>query len=120
MKPSSSVPSTIDEYIAEFPPATQAILQKFRETVKRTAPEAKERISYAMPAFTLNGNLVYFAAMKHHIGFYPGAKAIEVFKDKLSPYKTSKGAIQFPYTQPMPWELVAEIVKFRVAENTKP
>jgi len=109
--------NTIDEYIATFPKNVQIILQEIRQAIRDAAPEAKEVISYQMPAFKLNGILVWFAAFRNHIGFYPKASAIEAFKDKLSSYKTSKGAVQFPTDKPLPIDLVKEIVKFRIKEN---
>jgi uncharacterized protein YdhG (YjbR/CyaY superfamily) len=90
-----------------------------RATIKETAPEATEKISYQMPTFYLNGNLVHFAAFKSHIGFYPVPTGIEKFKKELSVYKTTKGAVQFPLDQPLPLDLVRKIVKFRVAENLR-
>lgn len=110
---------TIDEYIAQFPAEIQERLQSLRKVIREAAPGAGEKISWRMPTFTLKGNLVHFAAFKHHIGFYPGANGIEMFKDKLTEYKSSKGAVQFPLDKPLPFELVREIVKFRVSENTK-
>jgi uncharacterized protein YdhG (YjbR/CyaY superfamily) len=109
--------TTTDEYIAMFPANVQAILQKLRSTIKKIAPSAEEVISYKMPAFKLNGMLVWFAAYKEHIGFYPTGSPIKVFKKELTPYKTSKGAIQFPIDKPIPLTLVKDIVKFRVKEN---
>lgn len=109
--------SNIDEYIHLFSDDVQEILKKIRQTIKESAPEAKEGISYNMPAFKLNGNLVYFAACKNHIGFYPTPSAIEAFKEELKQYKTSKGAIQFPIKKPIPFDLIRDIVKFRVNEN---
>jgi uncharacterized protein YdhG (YjbR/CyaY superfamily) len=109
----------IDKYISEFPQDVQEKLAKLRSTIREAAPEAKEKISYQMPAVDLNGILVYYAAHKSHIGFYPTASGIENFKDKLSEYKMSKGAVQFPLDKPVPYELVSEIVKFRAAENLK-
>ena len=106
-----------DDYIAMFPASIQATLQKLRSTIKKAAPAAEEMISYKMPAFKLNGMLVWFAAYKEHIGFYPTASPIKVFKKELSGYKTSKGAIQFPIDKPIPLALVKDIVKFRVIEN---
>jgi uncharacterized protein YdhG (YjbR/CyaY superfamily) len=111
--------STIDEYIAQFSTEIQERLQSLRKVIKETAPAATEKISYRMPTFYLNGNLVHFAAHKSHIGFYPSPSGIEVFKDKLLDYKSSKGAVQFPNSKPLPFELVREIVAFRVSENTK-
>lgn len=109
---------SIEEYIDTFPKNVRDILQKLRQTIKVAAPEAEETISYQMPAFKLNGILVWFAAFKNHIGFYPKVSAIEAFNEKLTGYKVSKGTIQFPLKEPIPYELVAEIVKFRVQENS--
>jgi uncharacterized protein YdhG (YjbR/CyaY superfamily) len=112
-------PTTIDDYIAAYPPAIQELLQAIRATIRAAAPEATEAISYAMPTFKLHGNLVHFAAFKNHIGFYPAPSGIENFKDQLASYKTSKGALQFPLDRPIPHALIAEIVRFRVGENTR-
>jgi uncharacterized protein YdhG (YjbR/CyaY superfamily) len=109
--------NTIDEYIAAFPADIQAILQKIRGIVHETAPEAEEKISYQMPAFTLDGNLVYFAAFQHHIGFYPTPSGTEAFQKELAPYKHAKGSIQFPLDQPIPYDLIRQIVAFRAKEN---
>jgi uncharacterized protein YdhG (YjbR/CyaY superfamily) len=108
---------TIDEYIDTFPEDVQPILQALRQTIREAAPQAKEAISYQMPTFKLNGNLVHFAAYKKHIGFYPAPSGIEAFKEELAPYKASKGAVQFPIEQPIPHELVSKIVQFRVIEQ---
>ena len=108
---------SIDEYIASFPFDIQARLEAMRETIRAAAPDAEEKISYQMPTFFLKGNLVHFAAFKLHIGFYPAPRGIEAFQDELSQYKGSKGAVQFPLDQPLPLDLVARIVRFRVAEN---
>lgn len=110
---------TIDEYLATFPAETQKLLQAMRETIHAAAPEAAEKISYQMPTFYLNGNLVHFAAFKHHIGFYPAPRGIEAFSEELSAYKGAKGSVQFPLDQPLPLDLVSRIVKFRAAENLK-
>jgi uncharacterized protein YdhG (YjbR/CyaY superfamily) len=110
---------TIDKYILQFPPEVQEILEKVRETIKESAPDAEEKISYQMPTFALHGNLVYFAAFKKHIGFYPTSSGITAFKHELSEYKGGKGTIQFPLGKPIPYELISKIVKFRVAENIK-
>lgn len=109
--------TTIDEYIASFPEDVQEILQGLRRTIREAAPDAVERIAYQMPTFWQNGNLVHFAAFKNHIGFYPNPSGVEVFQEALASYKTSKGAIQFPIDQPLPLELISEIVRFRVTEN---
>ncbi len=115
----NQAPTTIDEYIAGFPPDVQEVLQKIRATIRKAAPEAEEKISYQMPAFVLNGNLVYFAAFKTHIGFYPIPTGVEKFKDELSVYKQGKGSVQFPLDRPMPYDLITRIVKFRAEENLR-
>lgn len=109
--------TTIDDYIASFPSATQKLLTAMRKTIQKAAPEATEKISYGIPTFYLKGNLVHFGAYETHIGFYPAASGVAHFKAQLTTYKTSKGAIQFPIDQPLPLELVDEITRFRVAEN---
>jgi uncharacterized protein YdhG (YjbR/CyaY superfamily) len=112
-------PVNIDEYIAGFPKETQTILQKIRQTIKAAAPEAEEAISYQMPTFKLHGNLVHFAGYKNHIGFYPVPSGIEKFKAELSVYKQGKGSVQYPLDQPIPYDLITRIVKYRVEENMK-
>lgn len=119
METKQKVPKTIGEYIAGFPPDVQKILENIRETIRAAAPKAEEAISYQMPTFKLNGNLVHFAAFKRHIGFYPVPSGIEKFKDELSIYQQGKGSVQFPLNQPIPYELISRIVKFRVEENLK-
>jgi uncharacterized protein YdhG (YjbR/CyaY superfamily) len=109
----------IDEYIRLFSPAVQIRLQKLRNVIRQAAPEATEKISYRMPTFYLNGNLVHFAAFRHHIGLYPGAEGIERFEAKMTDFVHSKGAIQFPLDQEMPWKLISEIVIFRRKQNLK-
>jgi uncharacterized protein YdhG (YjbR/CyaY superfamily) len=108
---------SIDEYIASFPADTQAILQQVRAAIKACAPDAKEKMSYQMPTFDLNGNLVHFAAYKNHIGFYPTPSGIAAFQQELSRYPGAKGSVQFPITEPLPLDLIARIVTFRVTEN---
>lgn len=110
-------PSTIDEYIGEFPNEVQKILEKIRRTIQKAAPEAKEKISYSMPAFEQNGIVVYFAAFKKHIGLYALPSGHEAFQDELSKYKSGKGSVQFPLNEPIPFDLITRIVKFRVKEN---
>lgn len=110
---------SIDEYISKFSPDIQEKLRKLRKVIKEAAPDAEEKISYRMPTFSLHGNLVHFAAFEKHIGFYPAPSGIEAFKEELSEYKTSKGAIQFPIDKPLPYDLISRIVKFRVAENVQ-
>lgn len=108
---------TIDEYINAFPEDVQRILNELRQTIRDAAPEAKETINYQMPTFTLNGNLVHFAAFKNHIGFYPTPTGIEAFKEDLSVYKGAKGSVQFPINEPLPLLLIRRIVEYRVKEN---
>jgi len=108
---------TIDEYIAGFSPDVQEILEKIRVTVRNAAPDAQETISYGMPTFTLNGYLVYFAAYKKHIGFYPAPIGIEEFKDEIAEYESGKGTLQFPLDKPIPYDLISKIVSFRVQEK---
>lgn len=109
--------TTIDEYIAAFPADVQEILQKVREVVKTAVPQATEAISYGLPTFKLAGNLVHFGAFKNHLGFYPVPSGLAQFKEKLAPYKSGKGSAQFPYNQPIPYELISQITQFRAAEN---
>ena len=113
----SSKVATIDEYISGFPKPVQAILKEIRQTIKKAAPEAGEKIGYGMPTFTLNGNLIHFAAYEHHIGLYPAPSGIEAFQKELSIYKSGKGSIQFPLDQPVPFALITKIVKYRVKEQ---
>jgi uncharacterized protein YdhG (YjbR/CyaY superfamily) len=110
---------SVDEYILQFPLHVQEKLHLLRNVINEEAPHAVEKISYNMPAFALHGNLVYFAAYKNHIGFYPTSSGIKAFKHKTAEFKSSKGAVQFPLDQPIPYELIREIVKYRVKENTK-
>jgi uncharacterized protein YdhG (YjbR/CyaY superfamily) len=109
--------STVDEYIALFPPDVQNALQKLRKTIKKAAPGAEEVISYQMPAYKFKGMLVFFAAYKNHIGFYPTPSGIAAFEKELSGYKRAKATVQFPVDQPLPLELITKIVKFRMNEN---
>lgn len=109
--------STIDEYIALQPASVQEILQKMREVIKAAAPQAEETISYQMPAFKLNGILVYFAAFANHISFFPTSSGVAKFKEELAGFETSKGTIRFPLDQPIPYELISRITAMRVQEN---
>jgi len=109
--------TNIDEYIAAFPKDIQKLLEQMRSAIRKAAPQAEEAIKYAIPTFTLNGNLVHFAAYKNHIGFYPAPKGIEAFKKELSVYEGGKGTVQFPFGKPLPLALVTKIVKFRVQQN---
>jgi uncharacterized protein YdhG (YjbR/CyaY superfamily) len=108
---------TVDEYLSALPKTSRSALESLRRTVRQAAPQAEEVIHYNMPAFKWNGMLVWYAAHKGHIGFYPKASAIAAFKDELAGYKTSKGAIQFPIEKGVPAALVKKIVTFRVKEN---
>ncbi|RQW07748.1 hypothetical protein EH222_06620 [candidate division KSB1 bacterium] len=107
----------IDEYIDTFPPHVREMLARLRQTIRQAAPAAEETISYQMPTFRLNGNLVHFAAYAKHIGFYPTPSAIEAFKKELSRYEGAKGSIKFPIDESLPLDLISRIVKFRAAEN---
>ncbi len=109
--------NNIDEYISGFPENVQDILEKLRRVIQKAAPEATEAISYGIPTFKLNGNLVHFGAFKNHIGFFPTPSGIAPFKKELAPYEMSKGTIQFPLDKPIPYALVEKIVKFRVNQN---
>ena len=111
--------ASIDEYIMSFPDNLREKLTELRQAIRQAAPEAQERISYQMPAFYLNGNLVYFAAHARHIGFYPTASGIANFQRELSRYKSSKGAVQFPLDEALPLALIKRIVKSRVGENSR-
>lgn len=115
----SQAPTTIDEYIAGFPADAQERLQAMRQTIRAAAPEATESINYGVPTFQLNGNLVHFGMSKNHIGFYPTPSGMTAFQDRFAGYKTAKGSVQFPNDQPLPLDLVTEIVRFRVEEQRK-
>jgi uncharacterized protein YdhG (YjbR/CyaY superfamily) len=117
MATSRKTPKNFDDYLDRFPKDVQQRLQKMHLTVKKAAPQAKEKISYGIPSFTLNGMLVWFAAFKNHIGFYPRTSAVAAFKKDLSAYKGAKGSVQFPFDKPLPLSLISRIVKFRVKEN---
>ena len=118
MKTGQKAPKNIDEYIAGFPPEIQEILEKIRLTIREAAPKAEEAISYMIPTFKLNGNLVHFAAYKRHIGIYPAPRGNEAFKKELSAYGGGKGTVQFRLDKPIPYALIRKIVKFRVKENS--
>ena len=102
---------------ATFPEEIQKILEELRATIKASAPDSEEKISYQIPTFTLKGNLVHFAGSKNHIGFYPGSSGIQAFTNELSLYEGAKGSVKFPIDKPLPLKLISKIVKFRVAEN---
>lgn len=117
MKTDTAGFASIDAYIATFPAEIQVLLQDMRATIRAAAPDAVEKISYQIPTFVLHGNLVHFAAYKHHIGFYPTPSAIQAFHEELSRYQIAKGSIRFPIGDPLPLALVSQIVAFRAAEN---
>jgi uncharacterized protein YdhG (YjbR/CyaY superfamily) len=114
---SKSKTGTVDDYISSFPEAVRTKLDEMRAIIRKAAPRASEKISYRMPAFALNGILVYFAAFKNHIGFYPTASGVANFETELAPYVHTKGAIQFPLDRRLPRRLITRIVRFRVQEN---
>lgn len=114
-----NVPENIDSYIATFPENVQHQLNTLRKAIQQAAPDAVETIKYAMPTYVQQGNLVHFAGYKNHIGFYPAPKAIIEFANELSGYKTSKGAIQFPLTQPIPLDLIRRITEYRIRQNSE-
>ncbi|MFZ6012644.1 MAG: iron chaperone [Bacteroidota bacterium] len=113
----STAPTNIDEYIAGFPKDIQKKLKEIRATIRKAAPQAEETIKYAMPTFTLNGNLVHFAVYKKHIGFYPVPRSVEAFKKQLSAYEGNKSTARFPLDEQTPLALIAKIVKFRAKKN---
>lgn len=119
VKASTTSITTIDQYMEGFPEEVRALLGQMRETIRKAAPEATEKISYQIPTFDYHGNLVHFAAFTHHIGFYPGPTGIAAFEGELKKYNGAKGSVQFPMGEPLPLQLVARIVKFRVAENAQ-
>lgn len=108
-------PGNVNEYIAQFPLETQAVLNEIRAIIRKAAPKATEIISYGMPAYKMTHILVYFAAYKKHIGFYPTGKGIEAFKEEFGDYKWSKGAVQFPLDKPLPFKLITRIVKYKIS-----
>lgn len=110
-------PANVDQYIAGFPPATQALLKGLRDVLTKAAPKAEESISYGLAAYKLHGPLIYFGGFKAHIGFYPTGTSLAQFDDELAPYKRSKGTVQFPLDKPLPLKLIEKIVKYRVKEN---
>jgi uncharacterized protein YdhG (YjbR/CyaY superfamily) len=117
MKTSHS--KNIDEYIAGFPEDVRQLLEEMRSTIQKVAPKAEETIKYGMPTFVFNGNLVYFAAYKNHIGFYPAPVGVAEFKKAISPYEAGKGTLQFPLDKKLPLALIGKIVKFRVKQNSE-
>lgn len=112
-----SMPESVGEYIAGFPPAVRTVLRKMRATIRKAAPEAEERIGWGMPAYVLDGMLAFFAAFEKHVSFFPGPEGIARFEKELAPYGKSKGTVRFPLGTPVPYGLIARIVKFRVKQN---
>lgn len=110
-------PTTIDAYITGYPPEVRERLELVRATIQEAAPTATETIKYGMPTFVLNGNLVYFAAFKHHIGIYSFPSAHQAFAEQLAGYKRGKGSVQLPHDAPLPLALIGKMVRFRVQEN---
>ncbi len=119
MRANQTAPKNIDAYVAGFPNDVQEILQKIRRTIRKAAPDADETIKYQMPTFTLNGNLIHFAAYKKHIGVYPVPRGDEQFKDELARYDGQKSTARFPLDKPIPFGLISRIVKFRAKQNRK-
>ncbi len=119
MKSKQLIAKSIASYIKGFPSSTQVVLKKMYTTIQKAAPKAEERIAYGIPTFTMKENLVHFGGYAKHIGFYPGSQAIVVFKKDLAQYKTTKGAIRFPLDQPIPFDLVTKITKFRVLQSVE-
>ena len=117
MATSRKAPTCIDDYIEGFPADVQAILQRVRSTIRDAAPEAEETISYAIPCFKLDGALVYFAAFKRHIGFYPPVRGNAGLETAVAKYAGEKGNLRFPLDRPMPYALITKIVKWRVKQN---
>ena len=110
---------SIDDYIQSFPPNVQALLELMRRAIRKAAPEAEETISYNIPAFRQNGILVYFAAFKNHIGFYPTSSGKKAFEKELGSFKGGRGSVRFPYNKPIPFDLIERIVKYRLEENLR-
>ena len=119
MKPGQAIPLNVDEYISTYPKDVQQVLLQLRALIKKAAPGATELISYRMPAYKLNGVLVYFAAHKNHIGFYATPTGHKAFIKDLAVYKSGKGSVQFPLDNPLPDALITRIVKFRVQQNSE-
>ena len=117
MEKSKPIPATVDEYMADFPADVKKRMQQLRKTIKAGAPNADELISYQMPGYKYFGMLVYFAAYKNHIGFYPGTGGLLEFYKELSSFKSAKGSVQFPHDRPIPYDMISKIVKFRVKQN---
>jgi uncharacterized protein YdhG (YjbR/CyaY superfamily) len=117
MKTNPAPPTTIDQYIAAFPPEVQGILQRVRRLVREAAPDAQEVISYGMPAFRQDGIIVYFAAFRNHLGLYPPVRGDPDIEKAVAPYAGEKGNLRFPLGQPIPYDLIARIAAFRLGQN---
>lgn len=112
------VAASINDHIAGFPEETRDVLEELRALIRAAAPDATEKMSYAIPTYYLNGNLVHFAGYEKHVGFYPGASGMQACEAELKPYKRGKGSVRFPLDEPLPAGVIRRIVEFRVAENT--
>ena len=119
MKQAGPVTASVHTYIVSFPTAVQERLELIRQTIRKVVPEAQEKISYGIPTFTLDGNLIHYAAFKNHIGLYPGSAAIAAFKKELAGYRTSKGTIQLPADTAIPRALIKRIVRFRIKDRAR-
>ena len=117
MRTSGGAAGDVDAYIAGFPQDVQKTLRKVRQTIRKAAPDAQETISYQIPTFTQKGVLIHFAAFTNHIGLYPAPRGVEKFKDELSAYEGGKGTVRFPLDEPIPFDLITRIVKFRLKNN---
>lgn len=119
MQSPKTCPQSIDAYISQFDPDIQERLRSLRRVINEAGPEMQEKMSYQMPAFYLYGYVVFFAAFKNHIGFFPTPSGINAFKEELSGYKSAKGSVQFPLNKPLPFDLISRIVRYRIEENKK-
>ena len=117
MEGSNNGPSSVDEYISTFPKEVQKLLEECRGAIRAAVPDAQEKISYGMPTFALEGNVVHFAAHKNHVGLYPTPSGTDAFEAELTAYKRGKGSVQFPFGEPLPLELIGRIAKYRADEN---
>ena len=112
-------PTDIDDYIDGFAPNVRKILQKIRKTIQTAAPGAAEAISYQIPTFKLNGNLIYFAGFQNHVSVYPAPRGAKEFKEELAVYEGGKGTVRFPLNEPIPYDLITRITKYRVQQNVE-
>ena len=111
--------STVDEYIAFQPPKVRPLLTKLRQTIKKAAPKAEERISYQMPGYWFHGALVWFAAFNNHYAFYMRPRVLQAFKEDLKTIETTKSAIKFSFNKPVPVQLVTKMVKYGASGNLR-